>query len=99
MDANQLGDTLSGMTSGEDSPLGSLLGVGDFQAVFQMAGAVNSLMNAQSAPDSAAAGALNETEEQRNNTAKKKAVTRAATRHERSESRTVSEWTSGRRGQ
>ena len=76
MEASELGNTLANMTSGEESPLGNLVGVGDYQAVFQMAGAVNSLLNVQSSP-----GSLNDTEEQRNMTAKRKAVRRMAVQH------------------
>ncbi len=40
---------LANMTSGENSELSKLVNVGDSQAALRMAGAVNSLLNAQSA--------------------------------------------------
>ena len=43
-----MGDMLANMTSGENSELSKLVNVGDSQAALRMAGAVNSLLNAQS---------------------------------------------------
>lgn len=48
MQEDQLGDMLANMTSGENSDLNKLVNVGDSQAALRMAGAVNSLLNAQS---------------------------------------------------
>ena len=43
-----MGDMLANMTSGKNSELSKLVNVGDSQAALRMAGAVNSLLNAQS---------------------------------------------------
>lgn len=48
MKEDELGDKLADMTSGENSDLGKLVSVGDTQAALRLAGAVNSLLNAQS---------------------------------------------------
>ena len=48
MQEDELGDMLSNMTSGENSDLSKLVNVGDSQAALRLAGAVNSLLNAQS---------------------------------------------------
>lgn len=48
IEEDQLGDMLANMTSGENSELSKLVNVGDSQAALRMAGAVNSLLNAQS---------------------------------------------------
>ena len=45
---DKLGDMLANMTSGENSDLSKLVNVGDSQAALRLAGAVNSLLNAQS---------------------------------------------------
>ena len=48
MQEDELGDILGNMTSGENSDLSKLVNVGDSQAALRLAGAVNSLLNAQS---------------------------------------------------
>lgn len=48
MQEDKLGDMLANMTSGENSDLSKLVYVGDSQAALRLAGAVNSLLNAQS---------------------------------------------------
>lgn len=48
MQDDKLDDILANMTSGENSDLSKLVNVGDSQAALRLAGAINSLLNAQS---------------------------------------------------
>ena len=48
MQDDKLDDILANMTSGEDSDLSKLVYVEDSQAALRLAGAINSLLNAQS---------------------------------------------------